>query len=113
MSWVMDHNPFKVDDNHHTTCLMDKVSGTKVVRSDDMSISQYDREHYSVTKEEYDLDYYPTYCMGSCTLLSGSTVQTVYETAKVTNPGKFLIEVWGQFQQVFIFLDKNFLYSIL
>ena len=87
---------------------MDKVSGTKVVRDDDMSISQYDREHYSVTKEEYDLDYYPTYCMGSCTLLSGSTVQTIYETAKVTNPGKFSIEGLGQIQQVVFFQFCNY-----
>ena len=75
---------------------MDKWSGASVIRPDDMSRSQYERDHYSVTKIEYDLDYYPTYCGGPCTLLTGSTMQKIYETAKLTNPGNFFME--GRYQ---------------
>ena len=71
---------------------MNKWSGARVIRADDKSRSKYERDHYSVSKEECDLDYYPTYCGGPCTLLTGSTMQKSYETAKVTNPGKFIME---------------------
>ena len=33
-----------------------------VVRPDDTSLNKYDRDHSGVSKEEYDLDMYPTYC---------------------------------------------------
>ena len=89
-------NPLKDKNNHYTTCLMEKWSGARVIRPDDMSRSQYERDHYSVTKIEYDLDYYPTYCGGPCTLLTGSTMQKIYETAKLTNPGNFFME--GRYQ---------------
>merc|ERR1711931_272306 len=49
-------------------------------------------EHYSVSKEEYSLDTYPTYCGGPCTLLSRTNLERTFEVAKVTNPGKFTME---------------------
>jgi len=90
-------NPFKDDNTDHTTCLLDKWSGARVIRPDDFSRSEYERDHYSVSKEEYDHDYYPTYCGGPCTLLTGSTMQKSYETAKITNPGNFIMEGRGHF----------------
>ena len=74
---------------------MDKWSGARVIRPNDMSRSEYEREHYGVSKEEYEMDVYPTYCGGPCTLLSGETIQKSYETARVTNPGKFTMEGLG------------------
>ena len=41
---------------------MYKWSNAMVVRPDDMSLNRYDRDHSGVSKEEYDLDMYPTYC---------------------------------------------------
>ena len=64
----------------------------EVLRPDNFFASQYNIDHYSVTKEDYALDYYPSFCMGACTLLSTSTVQRIYETAKVTNPGNFSLD---------------------
>ena len=57
-----------------------------------MCYRQYERDHYGVTKEEYDLDIYPEYCTGACTLLSGQAMIQSYETAKVTNPGDFAMD---------------------
>ena len=71
---------------------MDKWSNARVIRPDDKWRSQYERDNYGVSKDEYDLDVYPTYCGGPCTLLSGQTMIKSYETAKVTNPGKFTME---------------------
>ena len=64
----------------------------EVLRPDHFFAGQYNIDHYSVTKEEYALDYYPSFCIGACTLLSRSTVQRIYETAKVTNPGTFSLD---------------------
>ena len=88
-------NPFLENKNTHTTCLIDKWSGARVIRPDDKSRSEYEREKYGVGKSEYELNVYPTYCGGPCTLLSGETVQKSYDTAKVTNPGKFTMEGMG------------------
>ena len=97
--WFPPENPLKDENDNHVTCLLDKWSGAGVIRPDDKSRSKYERDHYSVSKEEYDLDHYPTYCGGPCTLLTGSTMQKSYETAKVTNPGKFIMEGRHQYIQ--------------
>ena len=85
-------NPIKDENDYQTICLLDKWSFARVIRPDDFSRSEYERDHYSVRKEEYDHDYYPTYCGGPCTLLTGSTMQKSYATAKITNPGNFIME---------------------
>ena len=112
-----EYGPLKDENDHHTTCLLDKWSSARVIRPDDKSRSKYERDHYSVSKEEYDLDHYPTYCGGPCTLLTGSTMKKSYETAKVTNPGKFIMEGryqytktenFGEFPEFFIFELKPF-----
>ena len=73
------------------TCLM-QAGKIEVLRSDKFFASQYNIDHYSVKKEDYSLDYYPSFCMGACTLLSDSTVRQIYETAKVTNPRNFALD---------------------
>ena len=40
---------------------------------------QFLHQKYDVTKEEYSLDTYPTYCGGPCTLISGSTMEKSYQ----------------------------------
>ena len=87
----MLNNPFK-DKNSPTTCLSDKWSGAAVIRPDDMSRTKYERDHYSVSKQEYELDHYPTYCGGPCALLSSSTAQKTFDVAEKTNPGRFIME---------------------
>jgi hypothetical protein len=77
--------------NHHLTCLM-QAGKLEVLRPDSFFAGKYNIDHYSVTKEEYALDYYPPFCIGACTLLSRSTVQQIYKTAKVTNPGDFSLD---------------------
>ena len=79
-----------------------------MIRPDDMSRSQYERDHYGVSKNEYELDVYPTYCGGPCTLLSGNTIKKSYETAKVTNPGKFTMEGLGSnLHPAFLITDQG------
>ena len=56
------NNPLKGNKDSHTTCLLYKWSNAMVVRPDDTSLNKYDRDHSGVSKEEYDLDMYPTYC---------------------------------------------------
>ena len=85
------YNPFKDATNHHLTCLM-QAGKLEVLRPDSFFAGKYNIDHYSVTKEEYALDYYPPFCIGACTLLSRSTVQQIYKTAKVTNPGDFSLD---------------------
>ena len=41
-------------------------------------------QKYDVSKEEYSLDTYPTYCGGPCTLLSGSTMEKSYQGTLVS-----------------------------
>ena len=45
------------------------------IQSDPQALNQ----KYEVTKEEYSLDRYPTYCGGSCTLISESTMKKSYK----------------------------------
>ena len=102
------------------TCLM-QAGKIEVLRSDKFFASQYNIDHYSVKKEDYALDYYPSFCMGACTLLSSSTVRQIYETAKVTNPGNFALDgrdhIWLiiNFQRIFTpiywFHDKDVLFT--
>ena len=72
------------------TCLFN-AGIIEVIRPDSVA-SKYNIDHYSVKKEDYALDYYPSFCLGACTLLSGSTVRQIYETAKVTNPRNFAMD---------------------
>ena len=72
------------------TCLLN--AGIIDVLRPDSIASKYDIDHYSVKKEDYALDYYPSFCLGACTLLSDSTVQQIFETAKVTNPRNFALD---------------------
>ena len=113
MYGCLPKNPLKDENDHHTTCLMDKWRGARVIRADDKSRSKYERDHYSVSKEEYDLDHYPTYCGGPCTLLTGSTMQKSYETAKVTNPGKFIMEGRYHYTQTKTIVQYNFINSYI
>lgn len=75
-----------------TTCLAKKYSKAEVIRADSRGRSQYEREHYSVSRDEYPLDAYPTYCGGPCALLSRFDLDKIYEVAKLTNPGNFTME---------------------
>ena len=66
-----------------------KWSKARVMRPDDCDISDYARKKWSVTKSEYPLDTYPTYCGGPCTLLPNEYIEKSYEIAKNTNPKEF------------------------
>ena len=47
---------------------------------------------FAQTKDEYELDYYPTYCGGPCALMSADVMEKVYTFSKQTNPGTMSTE---------------------
>jgi len=68
-----------VSSSNITTCLVNKHSREEVIRADSPGRSQYEIDHFSVSRDEYPLDLYPTYCGGPCTLLSRYHVDRIYE----------------------------------
>ena len=65
----------------HTNCLHGKWKDMLVMRPDPsiQSDPQSLHQKYLVTEEEYSLDRYPTYCEGSCTLISGYAMEKSYQ----------------------------------
>ena len=44
---------------------------------------------WAVSKEVYNLNFYPPYCSGACYLTSSAYATKIAETAKITNPNEF------------------------
>jgi len=74
--------------NRDTTCLSAKWVDMIVIRPDDPD--EYMK--FAQTKEEYELDYYPTYCGGPCALMSADVMEKIFSFSRQTNPGTMSIE---------------------
>ena len=47
---------------------------------------------FAQTKDEYELDYYPTYCGGPCALMSADVMEKIFSFSRQTNPGTMSTE---------------------